>query len=349
MNTKSLRDSVLNFCAKIAVDPLLVQGAGGNVSWKDGATLWVKASGTWLADAQNEEIFVPVDRQAIDEALARGDFSVNPMALEDYQLRPSIETLLHVLMPYKFVVHLHHVDAVVYLARNNCQVDLQTKLGDAISWDLVNYHMPGADLAQAIHSTLSAQPGTQALLLRNHGVILGAQTIEEIERDLQTLCRYLCNEPRPFDGDEHGASKRATAALDGTAYRFCLDASLHFLATDPELYEHLAVSWAICPDHVVFLGAQAIRIDDLTALQRTLAAAADPAPPFVFVKGMGVLENRAVTRAQKAQLTFYLDVMRRQPLGQRLESLNYEQIANLLNWDAEKYRLNLKRSVAGDA
>jgi len=346
MNTKSsLRDSVLKFCTKIAADPLLVQGAGGNVSWKDGATLWVKASGTWLADAQNDEIFVPVDRQAIDEALARGDYSVNPMALEGFELRPSIETLLHVLMPYKFVVHLHLVDAVVYLTRNNCQVELQTKLGDTISWDLVNYYMPGADLAQAIHSSLSAQPGIQVLLLKNHGVVLGAQTIEEIERDLKTLCRYLCNEPRPFDSDKHATAKRAIAALDGTAYRFCLDESLHLLATDPELYDHLAVSWAICPDHVVFLGAQAIRIDDLTALHRTLVAAADPAPPFVFVKGMGVLENRAVTRAQKVQLTFYLDVISRQPPGQRLESLSYEQIANLLNWDAEKYRLNFMRSA----
>jgi len=346
--TSSIRDSVLNFCTKIAADPLLVQGAGGNVSWKDGATLWVKASGTWLSDAQKEEIFVRVDRQVIDEAIARGDYSVNPMALEDYQLRPSIETLLHVLMPYKFVVHLHLVDAVVYLARNTCQVELQTKLGDTISWGLVNYHMPGADLAQAIYSSLSAKPGIQVLLLKNHGVVLGAQTIEEIERDLKTLCRYLCNEPRQFDGDEHAAAKRATAALDGTSYRFCLDASLHFLATDPELYEHLAVNWAICPDHVVFLGAQAIRINDLTALHRSLATNADPAPPFVFVKGMGVLENRAVTLAQKAQLTFYLDVMRRQPLGQRLDSLNYEQIANLLNWDAEKYRLHLKKPVAVD-
>ena len=40
-------------------NPLLVQGAGGNVSWKEEDTLWVKASGTWLSDASAEDIFLP--------------------------------------------------------------------------------------------------------------------------------------------------------------------------------------------------------------------------------------------------------------------------------------------------
>jgi rhamnose utilization protein RhaD (predicted bifunctional aldolase and dehydrogenase) len=49
--TNTLQASVINYCSTIGRDPLLVQGAGGNVSWKEGNTLWIKASGTWLADA----------------------------------------------------------------------------------------------------------------------------------------------------------------------------------------------------------------------------------------------------------------------------------------------------------
>ena len=58
---QTIEEQVKAFCAWIGKDPLLVQGAGGNVSWKDGDTLWVKASGTWLADATEKDIFVPVD------------------------------------------------------------------------------------------------------------------------------------------------------------------------------------------------------------------------------------------------------------------------------------------------
>lgn len=335
-----LRTAVQRYCSSIAQDRLLVQAAGGNVSWKTGDTLWIKASGTWLADAERKEIFVPVDRQATDAALAMGNYAFCPAAREGYALRPSIETLLHALMPQQFVVHLHPVDAVVHLARRDCRTDLQATLGDAFAWEMVDYHKPGADLAQAIHAKLRAKPGIQVVLLKNHGVILGAETIDEIDAHLQTLCRRLCSRPRSLDG----APRLAAVALDGTAYRVCSDAALQCLATDPDLYERLGDSWAICPDHVVFLGAQAIRIDNLSALHDGLKAA-DPDPPFVFIKGVGVLENRAVTQAQKAQLTFYIDVLRRLSVGQRLDPISQEQIASLLNWDAEKYRLTLNQSA----
>ena len=339
-----LRTAVQRYCASLARDRLLVQAAGGNVSWKSDWTLWVKASGTWLADAEQKEIFVPVDRRPIDAALARGDYAISPRALEGYALRPSIETLLHALLPHKFVVHLHPVDAVVHLARRNCRADLQAALGDAFNWELVDYYKPGADLAQAIYARLRERPGIQVVLLGNHGVILGAKTIEEIDQHLQTLCRRLGSRPRLLEGATHRASGLAATVLEGTAYQACPEAALQCLATEPDLYERLGDSWAICPDHVVFLGAQAVRIDTLASLPSAVATA-DPAPPFVFVKGSGVLENHAVTPAQKAQLTFYLDVMSRQPVGQRLEPLSHEQIASLLNWDAEKYRQSLNQSA----
>lgn len=334
-----IRTAVQRYCASIARDRLLVQAAGGNVSWKYGDTLWIKASGTWLADAEQKEIFVPVDRHPIDAALAQGDYAISPQVQEGYALRPSIETLLHALMPQQFVVHLHPVDVVVHLARRNCRADLQAALGDAFAWELVDYHKPGADLAQAVHTMLRTKPGIQLVLLKNHGVVLGAETLDEIDRHLDILCRRLGSQPRPLGV----APGLAVAALDGTAYLSCSDEALHCLATDPELYERLGDSWAICPDHVVFLGAEAIRIDDLAAFSSALKTA-DPAPPFVFVKGTGVLENRAVTPAQKAQLMFYLDVMARQQVGQRLELLSHEEIASLLNWDPEKYRLTLNQS-----
>ena len=55
-----MKKLISNFCQRIGADPLLVQGAGGNVSWKEGDDLWVKASGTWLADAVSQDIFIPV-------------------------------------------------------------------------------------------------------------------------------------------------------------------------------------------------------------------------------------------------------------------------------------------------
>ena len=46
--------------ARLGRDPDRVQAAGGNTSLKRDGTMWIKASGTWLARAEEEEILVPV-------------------------------------------------------------------------------------------------------------------------------------------------------------------------------------------------------------------------------------------------------------------------------------------------
>ncbi|NBZ97128.1 MAG: class II aldolase, partial [Proteobacteria bacterium] len=51
-----VRNQVQRYCTSIARDRMHVQAAGGNVSWKSDNTLWIKASGTWLADAERRDI-----------------------------------------------------------------------------------------------------------------------------------------------------------------------------------------------------------------------------------------------------------------------------------------------------
>jgi rhamnose utilization protein RhaD (predicted bifunctional aldolase and dehydrogenase) len=337
-----LRTAVQRYCTFIARDRLLVQAAGGNVSWKTFDTLWIKASGTWLADAEHRDIFVPVDRRLIGNVLENADYTYSPRSREGYTLRPSIETLLHALMPQKFVLHLHPVNAVAHLVGLTCRGDLDALLGDVFAWDLVDYHKPGAELAQAVHAKLREKPGIQVVLLKNHGVILGSETIQEIDMHLKILNRCLRKQPRPLVTDTISI-QRLDKAMEGVPYQFSSDARLHYIATDPELYSRLSDSWAICPDHVVFLGAQAACIDGPSELRIALESF-DLQPPFIFVRGIGVLESLVVTVAQKAQLLFYLDVMERISIGQRLNPLGRAEITSLLGWEAEKYRIALNRS-----
>ena len=51
--------------AKIGKDLSLIQGGGGNTSIKEEDSMWVKASGKWLSDAETENIFVSVNYIAI--------------------------------------------------------------------------------------------------------------------------------------------------------------------------------------------------------------------------------------------------------------------------------------------
>ena len=61
--TNFVPDSLIDLCTDLGSDINLVQGAGGNISLKQGNDFWIKASGTWLADAKKnaERALVTVD------------------------------------------------------------------------------------------------------------------------------------------------------------------------------------------------------------------------------------------------------------------------------------------------
>src|SRR5580698_6397091 len=110
--------ALLRYAAAIGTDPSLVQAAGGNVSLKRDGVLWVKASGTWLANAERQDIFVPVHLAPLLAAmLADNAEDTMPFVAADKNpsgLRPSIETTLHGVLPHPVVVHVHCVETIAW-------------------------------------------------------------------------------------------------------------------------------------------------------------------------------------------------------------------------------------------
>ena len=53
-------ESFLSASAELGSNFNLIQGAGGNTSYKDGNSLFIKASGYKLKDSLNKDIFVEV-------------------------------------------------------------------------------------------------------------------------------------------------------------------------------------------------------------------------------------------------------------------------------------------------
>ncbi len=339
---RSIDKHVKAFCAQIGADPLLVQGAGGNVSWKDDGTLWVKASGTWLAEAESKEIFVPVSLSMLEDALVRGDYAFSPYALDGHTLRPSIETMLHALMPQKFVVHLHMVNAVAWLVRLESDAEIAAALADDGTWVHVDYYKPGSELAKAIHSQVLSNSSIQMVLMKNHGVLVGANTIEEVKDLLNKLSANLNIIPRKIDSGGRLKLENLQNLLKSSSYELCPDEYLNRLICDPTLYQRLKESWAICPDHVVFLGAVAVCVDDPSELPRYLQTL-DSETPFIFLKGHGLLQILGVTSAKLVQLMFYFNVALRLPIGCPIVCLKPDEISSLLDWDAEKYRQSINR------
>lgn len=330
----SVRSDVIHLCQSLGRDPLLVQGAGGNVSWKDGEVLWVKASGTWLADAGVRDIFVPVDLGALRVSLDAGDFGVIPKSIAGATLRPSIETLLHALMPHQIVVHLHPVDILAWLVRDH----LDTSLLSGDEADLIPYRKPGEALAKTVADRLSIRSDINCLLLQNHGLVLGGETVSEVHQQLQNLVLKMRGEvsrhARPND-------VAPTIPEDcGHCYLVLDDADIQGLALDDSLYARLSSGWALYPDHVVFLGAKAVCYDNMDEFVAH-ASRSQAMPELVFIRGAGVYVTPAFGKAQRAQLRCYYDVLVRVPKQHGLITLSESEVGELLDWDAERYRVGM--------
>ena len=324
-----LAGAVRAFCARIGADALLVQDAGGNVSWKDEGVLWVKASGTRMADALKRPVFVPVD---LATAREQARPPVLAAAGDGVALRPSIETMLHALMPQRVVAHLHAIEGIAHLVRADDAAVLASLLGDLPhAW--VPYRQPGLPLAQAVSHALRAHPGVDTLLLANHGVVVGGDDVDDVRRKLDRLVDRLRQAPRAL------ATGRAPATAPA-GWALPRDAGLHALAHDAALLARVRGDWAICPDHVVFLGPEAPLFASTDAL-----GASNAQWPAAIVPGEGVfIADTDSTRGETAEtmLRCFVEIMRRVPAGVPVRALPDAEIAALVHWEAEAYRRAMK-------
>lgn len=339
-NADRVKESVITYCASIGKDPLLVQGAGGNISWKDGDTLWVKASGTWIADAAEKNIFVPVDLLHIQAAIGRQDFDVNPKVLGRSALRPSIETLLHALMPHRVVLHLHSVVILSILVRKNCDEMLRSFVSQTISWAAVDYQKPGNALARAISNALALQETIDVIFLKNHGVVIGGESVVDIHRIL-TLLNDMLYQPS-VSHCPTSKSGNQSQHHHGASYSLLPDSEMQALALNPGFFNRLESDWALYPDHVVFLGAEAQIYADWSEFHEKTQFM-DQQPELLFVRDSGVYISSSFNKTKQDQLRCYYDTLSLLPSDTKLQVLSDEDISELLNWDAEQYRMSLAK------
>ena len=336
INTSCNRtEDIKRFCSDIAKDKLLVQGPGGNVSWKETDKMWIKASGTWLADALEKNIFLPVDLVHLKKAIAKKQFDVTPVVLDNNGLRPSIETFLHALMPQTVVVHLHAVEILSLLVCENYIEEFISKVPNELSWVDVEYACPGQELADVVYQALEGTAQPDLIFLRNHGICIGADTIEGVEVILTKVLEGLkftnhstklikcVAEPFPVN----------TAAV----YAPINHIGIQQLALNEKLFVYLTESWAMYPDHVVFLGAEPFVYDSILAFNH-IVKTQQSLPQIVFIKNMGVFAKDQVTPTILEQLICFYEVLRRQNDDKRTKTLTTQQIDQLLNWEAEEYR-----------
>jgi len=205
----------------LGANPNLVLHGGGNTSVKgtsknifgeDVDTLFVKGSGSDLATIEAKD-FVAVRMDAMLKLSRLEKLSDLDMArelklasLDPNAPAPSVEAILHALIPHRFVDHTH-ADAIVTLTNTaDGEARIRELFGDEVI--VLPYVMPGFDLAKLCAEVFPAQATvrTIGMVLMNHGIFsFGDSAKQSYERMIALVGRaedhLRKNAPLPAPAD----------------------------------------------------------------------------------------------------------------------------------------------------
>lgn len=175
-------------------DKSLVLHGGGNTSVKlmerdlfgeEREILFVKGSG-WDMESIEAHGFAPVQLAYLRKLATLSQLSDPEMVnqLVTHQTRssapvPSVEAILHAILPYRYVDHTH-ADAIISITNTpNGEARIREIYGDDVV--IIPYVMPGFDLAKDCAKRFAEKAGkkTVGIVLLNHGIISFGQSAKE--------------------------------------------------------------------------------------------------------------------------------------------------------------------------
>ncbi|WP_304225121.1 class II aldolase/adducin family protein [Gracilinema caldarium] len=199
-------DNLVYISRKYGNDPNYVIAGGGNTSYKDEHILYIKGSGTALSTIQAED-FVRLDRASLGqiwhkqyptnegerERLVLKDLMAARLPGEEKK-RPSVETLLHDLLPFSFVVHTHPTIVNGLTCSQKGEQAVRDIFGEAPLW--IPISNPGYVLSLKVKDRLDTyinryKKAAQIIFLQNHGVFVAGNTIQEIERLYENISKSI--------------------------------------------------------------------------------------------------------------------------------------------------------------
>jgi rhamnose utilization protein RhaD (predicted bifunctional aldolase and dehydrogenase) len=326
--------SLLRLSADIGRDPLLIQASSGNTSVKLDEVMWIKASGTWLADAEREEIFVPVDlKEALSAVHQNREAPVDWETQSGVRLRASIETTMHAVLPSRVVAHVHSVNTIGWAVREDGRARLNERLR-GLSWCWIRYVPSGLPLAQEIQKALSGCPDANIFVLANHGLVVRGDTCGEVRRLLDFVEDRLALSPAEAPEPNYNL---LSCIAGRSGWRVPDHATVHSLATDRNS-RSIVAGGVLFPCQAIFSAGSAAVLPPREEVAARMQAE-NPERPFFLVEGCGVVVNERMTRADMEMLVGLAEVVRRIDRSAPLRYLSEAELQLVLNEDAHDYRL----------
>ncbi len=373
-------NELIQMSNKYGSDPAFVLAGGGNTSFKNDTHLYVKGSGTSLATIK-EDGFVKMDKLKLDamwskdygKDLALSEKKVlrdmmDARELGEEEKRPSVETLLHQMLPFKLVLHVHPALVNGLTCGKNGEKMCAEIFGkDAL---FMRATKPGYILAKAAKEEADAFKKKNGkvpavIFMQNHGVFFGADTLLEMDKLVDGVFSKLKAKAVSVpDFSECSAAPekdklvRAAVALrtvfkknEGSAIcSYLNNKEIENVSKNEKAFES-TVGTAFTPDHIVYCRHRPLYIEldcDIKEWANAIEKAYNAyktaygfSPKIVFVKGLGMFALGKTKKEADIAKEVYLDEIKISVFAQNFGGplfMTKEDIDFILNWEVESYR-----------
>lgn len=355
-----------------------VIGGGGNTSFKNDKYLWVKASGRSLENI-DEDGFALLSRERLqrmrsekypDDPVNREKEVKNDLirSLVDpvEGIRPSVETLLHDSLEFRYVVHTHPtmVNAIM-CSREAGKTITRFFKDDAV---FVEYTGPGYVLWGVVDQKITKFKEKHGkhpsiIFLENHGLIVGADNIEDIKelhhRIIETIIpdsdESLKIEEKTTDTNisEILPAIRMMMVNEGAKTAGIRNNSLiSYYSENVERFREVSIP--AIPDMVVFCKPSWLYIECTDSVQHIINEAQnkindfkikhDYYPKILVLKNMGVIGLEKNSHSLNIMLDLFENLLKVNHYAKKFSGfkpLTKEQIKFIDEWDVEKFRRKL--------
>lgn len=357
-------------------DSRYVIAGGGNTSFKTNEQIWVKASGSALATI-DENGFAILDREKL-KCISEKEYSNDSSEREEQVKndlaaatltkgkRPSVETSMHNIINYAYVVHLHPTLVNALMCSNNVTTELYKLFGEQALF--IEYTDPGYVLFKKVESKIEAHRDIyneepKVIWLQNHGIFVAADTVDEIKKIYADIFSKLESAiSHPIPKGEAKITENAVEVIPALRMMLSTDALktlkvrnnalINFFAESKENQQLIAIPFT--PDAIVYCKSSYLYInnesntDIKNEVKKQVVAFTEKngyLPKILLIKNIGLVAVGDNAKQCDTILDVYEDAMKTAYLSQSFggaHPMTKDQIDFIDNWEVENYR----RSVA---
>jgi rhamnose utilization protein RhaD (predicted bifunctional aldolase and dehydrogenase)/NAD(P)-dependent dehydrogenase (short-subunit alcohol dehydrogenase family) len=366
-------------------DKNFVIAGGGNTSFKDEQTLWIKASGHPLASLSADGL-VALDREKL-KLISGKSYSEDPLkreeevkndlyaAIIDRELnrRPSVETSLHEMISYRFVVHLHPTLVNGVLCSRNAKSIINELFGSKALF--VPYTDPGYVLFKKLETEIikyreAFGNDPSMIFLENHGIFVAADSGTEIRNIYESVINAIGGKIKEtgdpvdltYNQELHRVLPAFRMLLGGEkpkVIRFRHNSLIaKYYQNQQEFHK---ISLPLIPDIVVYCKSRYLYIENSSTAEKILDSFRTQLPRFIneygfipkviVIKNAGIIAAEDTFAAAETVLDVFEDLIKISHYALQcggIKFLSPDQIDFIDQWEVENYRRKIGKTGTGN-